>query len=376
MKLKSKLLLGAMTPMELSRGRYMRAPDHPTGGDNGDSSGADGQGTGNSGDSDAGLTTAQKLEKEFGQEITPATDDDSDDSSGQGESGAEDDDDGDADNAGDEDADADADEGGAEGDSEDGEEGDSGEVVPKPKNRAQQRIDELTADARFNEREAAKWKQRAEELGYTGEGATEIPEEPEPSKYTYGENDLDYIRDRAKYDAKVEVLTEQAQARFKSEAASLEAKWSTTLAANESKYPDFQEVVVEGAENWHCPPVIAVGIKDSEYGVDIAYKLAKDPAEAERISKLTPLEQARVFGHMERDFAKDARISELEAEIAKLKGAGEQGKGKPRIVSKAPEPPRRQVRGGGGKFETPADTDDFAAFDRMADAKLGIKHKG
>lgn len=377
MKLKSKLLLGAMTPMERARGRYMRAPDHPTGGDNGSSSAGEGQADGNA-DPDAGLTTAQKLEKEFGQEITPATDNDgsSSDGSGDGDGGE---DDGDADDAGNAGSDADADEGGAEGDAESGEEGGqpNSEEAKARKNRTQERISELTADARYHEREADKWRRRAEELGYV-EGATattEIPEEPDSSKYQYGENDLDYIRDKAKYDSKIEILTEQAGARMKAETAALEAKWSTTLAANEAKYPDFQEKVVKGAENWHCPPVIAVGIKDSEFGVDIAYKLASDPPEAERISKLNPLEQAREFGKLEAGFAKDARIKELEAEVAKLKGGTGGGTGKrPNIVTKAPEPPKRHVRGGGGKFETPADTDDFAAFDRMADAKLGIKH--
>jgi len=381
MKLKSKLLLGVMTPMERARGRYMRAPDHDaTGGGNEGSSGAEGQGTGNDSDPDAGLTTAQKLEKEFGQEITPAPDDGSDSSTGnEGEGSDEGNDDGDANNADDDNSSSTADEGGTEGDSEEGEGGASREENSSKKNRAQQRIDELTADARHHEREADKWRRRAEELGYVPDASGEenqLPEEPDPSKYQYGENDLDYIRDLAKFEAKAEVLTQQAEARFKSEAAALDAKWSATQAKHAAEFPDYEEVVVKGAkeQKWHCPPVIAVGIKDSEYGMHIAHKLATNPAESERISKLSPLEQAREFGKLEQDFASNARIKELETKLAKYEGgAGNEGKPAPRIVSKAPEPPKRRVGGGGVRHETPADTDDFAAFDRMADAKLGIK---
>lgn len=380
MNINKKIATGPMTAIERIHGRYMRAPDHDASTGNGegggDSSGGEGQAAGND-DSDAGLTTAEKLEKEFGYDDSPATGNDDSSSTGDDEDG-EDDEEGEGDDADGDDSD-DSDESGEEGDSKEGEEAEAGKDS-KPKTRAQQRIDELTASARQAERDADYWRRRAEELGAKPENATgddDKPlEEPDPSKYQYGEHDLDYIKDRAKFDAKVEVLEEQATARFKSEAAALEAKWNTTLAKNAEKYPDFEEKVVKAGEKgeWKCPPVIAVGIKDSEYGADIAYKLATNPTEADRLARLTPLEQAREFGRLEQDFVHSAKITSLEAEIAKLKGKAEaSGKPAPKIVSTAPKPPSRRSRGTGVSSEVAADTDDFAAFERMADAKMGIK---
>lgn len=373
-----KIAIGPMTAIERIHGRYMRAPDHDAGtGSEGGSSGGEGQAAGKD-DSDAGLTTAEQLEKEFGYDDSPATDNDDSSSTGKDEDG-EDDKEGEGDDADGDDSD-DSDESGEEGDQEEGEKADPGKDS-KPKSRAQQRIDELTAAARQHERDADYWRRRAEELGAKPADAAgdddNVPEEPDPSKYQYGENDLDFIRDRAKYDAKIEVLQEQATARFKSEAASLEAKWTTTLAENVKKYPDFDEKVVKGGErgDWKCPPVIAVGIKDSPHGVDIAYKLASEPAESDRLFRLTPLEQAREFGRMEQEFTTSAKIASLEAEIAKLKGKAANGDGKPapKIVSNAPKPPSRRSRGTGASSAVAADTDDFAAFERMADAKMGMK---
>jgi hypothetical protein len=60
-----------------------------------------------------------------------------------------------------------------------------------------------------------------------------------------------------------------------------------------------------------------------------------------------PLDMARMMGRMR----------------ARLKGAGP--KAKPAVVAtNAPEPPAERARGGSGRFEVGADTNDFAAFER------------
>lgn len=328
-------------------------------GDTGGSSSADGDQGGGNADGGEKLTTSQQLEKEFGQEITPATDnDDSDSSTGEDEESAKGGEDDETDTDGDEEGD----------NADDNEEGEDKveEPAEKPKGRAQQRIDELTAKQREAERDRDYWRKRAEELGdgpKDAVGEVVHPEEPDPSKYQYGEADLDYIKDLAKFEATTEIMGKQAEARFKSEAAALEAKWTGNLAQKLDKFPDYEEKVIQAAKDgkWKCGPVLALGIKDSEYGVDISYELASNPAEAERLSSLTPLEQAREFGRMEVEQKYKANPPKpAEAENVTPK----------KVVTKAPPPPKRQVRGGGGKFDAPADTDDFAAFERMADAKM------
>lgn len=334
----------------------------------GGSSGGDSQADGNA-DAGSVLTAEQQMEKEFHDpNDEPESGDEGDDGEGGDDSGAD---------GGDEGGDGE----GADNGDESGQQGEEeGDQPPKKTGRMQERFDELTSQSRNHEREAEKWKAEAIKLGYVeGANQPELPDEPDPEKYPYGEHDPDYLRDKGKYDAKVEMIQEQASARFKAEASALDAKWTKNLAEKAEAYPDFDEVVVKGAANWACPPVVAIAIKDSDVGPDIAYQLAKDPAEALRVSKLSPLEQAREFGRKESDFKSSKRISELEAEVAKLKGKTEDANGKPkppaRIVSKAPEPPRRRVSGGGARSETPADTDDFAAFERMADKKIEERSK-
>lgn len=309
------------------------------------------------------LTTEQKLEKEFGQ--VPDSDDGSESSDGDG------DEDEDGDEADDPKGEGD-DDGGASGDDDEPGEGKGEAGTPPKKDPSQERIDELTARARDAERDRDKAYETLRAKGIDPSSADDldlsVPEAPDPSKFEFGENDLDYIKAVAKHDARIEVLEDQAKARFTAEAANLDAKWTKNLVGAATRYPDFDEVVVQGGKDqkWACPPVIAVAVKDSDYGPDIAYQLAKDPDEAKRISKLSPLEQAREFGRIEeRHHAK--------AERAKRKAEADGGKPKPRIVSRAPEPPKRHVRGGGGTHGVSADTDDFAAFDRLADKLIKSK---
>jgi hypothetical protein len=131
----------------------------------------------------------------------------------------------------------------------------------------------------------------------------------------------------------------------------MEVKWSERVTSAAEKYPDFAEKVTKGADNnaWACPPVVALGIKASEYGPDVAYHLATNVEESRRIASMHPLEQAREFGRLEARFELAAKQTEQP---------------KPKTVTQAAPPPSVQARGAGGKFAVSADTEDFAAFDK------------
>lgn len=340
-----------MTASELAAGRYLRAPDHDasTGGGEAASS-SESQPAGNADDAQE-LTTEQKLEKEF-----------PDPSATGGEEVSADDDAGASDDDGD---DGDEGEDGDDGDKNTGDDVEFEAKDPETRKRAQERMDKLTNDARYHEREAAKWRAEAERLGAAPEGAEiELPDEPDVDKYAYGEHDPEYIRDRAKYDAKMEILEGQASAKFKAEAAALEQKWTQNQAKAVERYPDFEEKVVQNADKWPCPVVVALGIKDSEVGPDIAYELASAPEEAQRIANMTPLEQAREFGRMEQ-----RHIDRLARGVTKAEGGKSDAKPAPKIVSQAPPPPKK--RPGGSNAATQggikADAEDFAVFERSVD---------
>jgi hypothetical protein len=356
MKLKTQLLLGTMTAAERQMGRYMRAPD----GHDGGGEGAGGEGASSAPASEQqgeALTTEQQLEKDFG--YNPAYEDGEGEEEGEdfGTSAEGDD----SDNSGDEGAD-------------EGEEGDGAdEPDGKKPNRTQERIDELTnqtreADRRAAEatREAEKWRRIAEgapaPAASVAEGEKDPNAAPNPADYPFGVADPEYIADNATFKAIDSMRKTGEEARVKADLNALEASYQSRIPAALEKYPDFDLKVIKGAEGdtpaWACPPIVAIGIRASEVGTDIAYHLATNPDEAARIASLNNIEQAREFGRLEGRFEYEASLE------TKATADGEDTPPAPAQRSKAPTPPKKQVRGSGGQFKVPPDTDDFAAFDK------------
>lgn len=70
-----------------------------------------------------------------------------------------------------------------------------------------------------------------------------------------------------------------------------------------TKYEDFEQV----AYNPRLPitTAMAEAIQASDIGPDVAYFLGSNPKEADRISKLTPIQQAREIGKIEAKIASD-----------------------------------------------------------------------
>jgi hypothetical protein len=201
-----------------------------------------------------------------------------------------------------------------------------------------------------------------------GEQAPAVAEDvpPNPDDYPFGEADAKFIADLARHEARQEFKAQQAQQEQAREVELVETKWKTAVAAPDviERYPDFKQKVVESANrgDWACTPLMSLGIKESDVGPDIAYHLASNPLESKRIADMHPLEQAREFGRLE------GRI--LAERSAKAAPAPAQ-----KVVSKAPPPPEARSRGAGGQFGTAPDTDDFSAFEGMANTVLTKKRR-
>lgn len=238
---------------------------------------------------------------------------------------------------------------------------------PEPQGASdQQSIDDLRADY---QRQLEERDRELERLRQEREKPAEPPKEqqerkvgdaPNPDDYEFGEADSKYIADLAIYHADRRFEQREAQAQLMREVEEIETGWKTRTGSEEfkAKYPDFEEKVTRGADRgaWDCSPVAAVVLKSSEVGGDVAYHLATNPAESKRIAALPPMEQVRELGRLEGRFMTEA---------------------KPKVaaptVTQAPPPPESRARGAGGRFAVPADTDDFAAFDAMADGVLTKK---
>jgi hypothetical protein len=227
-------------------------------------------------------------------------------------------------------------------------------------------------DARARDREDFERRlaavERGDKSGLTGKdsGAKTQREDtqPNPNDYEFGDLDVRYIEARTRYAVRQELnasrqSTEEQRQR---DAATAEgqkiAEAKTKLSeVGTAKYPDFHEVVIEGAEDglWPLSPTMGKLLitADPEVARDIAYHLASDPKEARRVAGLSPEQQAAHFGRLEARFSVPADAT-TDPKTGKVK------------VPKAPAPPENQARGGSGSTPASADTTDFSAFERMA----------
>jgi hypothetical protein len=185
---------------------------------------------------------------------------------------------------------------------------------------------------------------------------TLVGQAPDPARYQYGDLDPNYLSDLADFKAeqKVQALRQELMADRQQEVAYREAEVIRDRAlqvaeVGTERYPDFNEVVVEGAENdeWPLTETMLQSALDSEKGPDILYYLATHPDEAEKVARMDTRQQDRWFGRMEVQFERPA----------------------PRKVSRAPAPVN-SARGSGGRFAPDPSTSDFAAFERLANQKV------
>jgi uncharacterized coiled-coil protein SlyX len=176
--------------------------------------------------------------------------------------------------------------------------------------------------------------------------------EPNPAEYAYGDLDPGFIADLADYKAelKVQALRDEMRATEQQkvaqrEAQQIKARAEQAAQVGSERYADFNEVVIEGAEEGEWPltqPMLQAAL-ESDHTADILYYLATNVAEAEKVSAMGQRQLDRWLGRMEMQFERPAA----------------------RKASKAP-PPVSSARGSGGRFSADPATSDFAAFEKMA----------
>jgi len=264
-------------------------------------------------------------------------------------------------------------EGSGEGGAQEGEEGeqqpaDDGKGKGAGKKSAAERIGDLTAARRSAEREADSQRTRAEraeaELAALKSGktplttqddtATSDPASPDPSQFDYGELDPKYIAALARYETAQALKAQRAEDDKARQTQAADArrqelgtKQDALVKAGVKLHDDFDEVVMQGAKDgkWELSQHLGELLLDSEFGAQIAYELAKDPDEAARVAKLSPVDQAKFLGRQEAKFE-----------------AAKSSQGKPPKAPQAPPPPKTP-RGNSGSSKTGADSEDFASVE-------------
>lgn len=232
---------------------------------------------------------------------------------------------------------------------------DEGDKRPRSKS-AKQRIDELTKARREAERERDELRQRLEakerpQPEPQEQGIGPAPDPNDLDRYEFGESDPKYIADMARYEVRKEIAEERQRELQQAKAAQItqalaevDSKWTEAAEKASEKYEDFAEVISEYQEKEPCPQLMAVAIQSSDIAADIAYHLAKNPEENRTLAAMAdprsrtydPLEAARQFGRLE---------GRLQAA-----NSNPEPKPEPKRATTAPEPPRHNLRGGGGKF--------------------------
>jgi len=236
----------------------------------------------------------------------------------------------------------------------------------KPKQTAQERINELTRLRREAERKAESLEARLQEMERRPAPEPEpkpVPEAkpegpPDPTTYDYGELDPRYITALVGYqtDQRIAAFRQEEEVKANRQQAereqrAVQEKFAEKIDAGSKKHDDYYEKVVVGAEKgeWALSPDLGKMLVESDVGDDIAYHLATHPDEALGVYRQTPVEQARYFGKLEAKFSADQSAAPGKTEA------------KP---PKAP-PPVMPARGADGKFQPSADSEDFSAFERL-----------
>src|SRR5271163_4284970 len=131
---------------------------------------------------------------------------------------------------------------------------------------------------------------------------------------------FEYAEDLSSYSATKAVDDDrkrQTEERTKQQQAELVKAFEARLERAREKYPDFKEVV--GAADVTVPPYIQQYMVESDYGGDLGYYFAKNPAEFTRISKLSPIKAIAEIGKLEVKWEAKPESAKAEAVIAPAK---------------------------------------------------------
>jgi hypothetical protein len=171
----------------------------------------------------------------------------------------------------------------------------------------QTRIDELTRQARQAERDAAYWRALAESQAKPAPGSEERVK-PTPGAYS---DYADYVEALTEWKADEKVRqslsardAEMAQRAAQQAAVARVQTFEHRVAEVRTAMPDFDRVV--GSADTPVAPHLVEAILDSDVGPQLAYLLAKNPAEAERLSRMAPATALREIGRLEASIVKPA----------------------------------------------------------------------
>ena len=169
----------------------------------------------------------------------------------------------------------------------------SHEEQPEEKKFSQADIDAMISKRLA--REQRKWERERQAEHAEAQARATIPKDvPPPEQFESTEAYADALATK-----KAEELVRQRELR--QERAAIDDSYAEREEEARAKYDDFEQVAYN--PKLRVTDAMAETIKASEIGPDLAYWLGSNPKEADRISRLSPLMQAREIGKI------DAKLS-------------------------------------------------------------------
>jgi hypothetical protein len=206
--------------------------------------------------------------------------------------------------------------------------GEDGKFKAKEGDNVQKRIDKAIKAQREAERERDELRAQLAKPGSqpakeTAQPAAEKNERPDPAKFETYDQYIEALQDW-KYDERKrkDAAEAQAETQRRAEAQTLGEHNARVGKARET-HSDYDDVLATVA-TLQISRELHQAIVSSEYGPEVAYRLAKDPDEAKRIAALPPLRQVAEFGRLEalvnKPAAKTADKKPLPKPAAKVGG--------------------------------------------------------
>jgi hypothetical protein len=198
---------------------------------------------------------------------------------------------------------------------------------------------------------------RSQLAGRKPAGETKPSERPRAEQFTdydeYQEKLVDWKLEQrlAEREARERQAAEEWQRQEQSR--KLNESWQERLEQTRETVADYDEVLAN-VENFKLPRYFQDAIMGSEIGPTLAYELAKQPKELQRILRLDPVSAVRELGKLEARYAAQPNSS---------------GSASPVTPSKAPEP-IRPVGGGGRTSTKPLDQMDYQDFKRAREQQM------
>lgn len=174
------------------------------------------------------------------------------------------------------------------------------------------------------EKQRIEAETRAKVLAEVNQPKVEAPQTPRPEQFNTTEEYLEALAEQKAEQKFAELTQKQKEAeretKYKSEVERQNERKADMIRAGESKYDDFEDVVANAKTEISEPAYLA--ILETDNAADIVYYLGKNPAEADRISALSPYAQAKEIGKLEDKLSsKPNKISNAPPPMTPAKGS-------------------------------------------------------